>query len=94
LAANTIKHAKSPRASLKIWYDAKEIVCQIHDEGVIADPMAGAARSRSLDAQGRARAVESSIQVCDQVEVQFGNGKRHDDQAAHETLPRRAAQVQ
>src|SRR5260370_12851904 len=48
VAANTVKHAKSP-GSLKIWYDAKEIICQIHDEGIISDPLAGR-RQPSLDA--------------------------------------------
>ena len=55
VAANTIKHAKSP-GSLKIWYDAKEIVCQIHDEGVITDPMAG--RPAVPRRPGRTRAVD------------------------------------
>jgi two-component sensor histidine kinase len=31
VAANTVRHAKSP-GSLKIWYDTNEIICQIHDE--------------------------------------------------------------
>src|SRR5581483_4126242 len=50
VAANTIRHAKSP-GSLKIWYDATEIVCQIHDEGRIGDPLAGQRRP-SLEAMG------------------------------------------
>ena len=50
VAANTVRHAKSP-GSLKIWYDTEEIVCQIQDEGVIADPLAGRRRP-SLDAMG------------------------------------------
>ena len=40
VAANTVRHAKSP-GSLKIWYDTEEIVCQIHDDGIITDPLAG-----------------------------------------------------
>src|SRR5260370_35017185 len=50
VADNTVKHATSP-GSLKIWYDAKEIICQIHDEGIISDPLAGR-RQPSLDALG------------------------------------------
>jgi anti-sigma regulatory factor (Ser/Thr protein kinase) len=66
VAANTVKHAKSP-GSLKIWYDTKEIVCQIHDEGVITDPLAGR-RQPSLDAQG-GHGLWIVNQVCDQVEM-------------------------
>ena len=67
VAANTVKHAKSP-GSLKIWYDAKEIVCQIHDEGIITDPMPGR-REPSLDAVG-GHGLWIVNQVCDQVEMQ------------------------
>jgi len=67
VAANTVKHAKSP-GSLKIWYDAKEIVCQIHDEGIITDPLAGR-RQPSLDALG-GHGLWIVNQVCDQVEIQ------------------------
>jgi anti-sigma regulatory factor (Ser/Thr protein kinase) len=66
VAANTIKHAKSP-GSLKIWYDAEEIVCQIHDEGTITDPLAGR-RQPSLDASG-GHGLWIVNQVCDQVEI-------------------------
>ena len=84
VAANTIKHAKSP-GSLKIWYDANEIVCQIHDEGVITDPMAGR-REPSLDALG-GHGLWIVNQVCDQVELQSDeNGTTI---RLHMTLPRR-----
>jgi anti-sigma regulatory factor (Ser/Thr protein kinase) len=69
VAANTIKHAKSP-GSLKIWYDTNEIVCQIQDEGIITDPMAGR-REPSLDALG-GHGLWIVNQVCDQVELQSG----------------------
>ena len=84
VAANTIKHAKSP-GSLKIWYDTNEIVCQIHDEGIITDPMAGR-REPSLDALG-GHGLWIVNQVCDQVELQSDeNGTRI---SLHMTLPRR-----
>src|SRR5436190_22372848 len=84
VAANTIKHAKSP-GSLKIWYDANEIVCQIHDEGIITDPMAGR-REPSLDALG-GHGLWIVNQVCDQVELQSDeNGTTI---RLHMTLPRR-----
>lgn len=66
VAANTVRHAKSP-GSLKIWYDTKEIVCQIHDEGVITDPLAGH-RQPSLEANG-GHGLWIVNQVCDEVEV-------------------------
>jgi anti-sigma regulatory factor (Ser/Thr protein kinase) len=67
VAANTVKHAKSP-GSLTIWYDTREIVCQIHDEGVITDPLAGR-RQPSLDSLG-GHGLWIVNQVCDQVELQ------------------------
>ena len=66
VAANTVKHAKSP-GRLTIWYDTREIVCRIHDEGVITDPLAGR-RQPSLDAQG-GHGLWIVNQVCDQVEL-------------------------
>ena len=84
VAANTIKHAKSP-GSLKIWYDTNEIVCQIHDEGIITDPMAGR-REPSLDALG-GHGLWIVNQVCDRVELQSDeNGTTI---RLHMTLPRR-----
>jgi anti-sigma regulatory factor (Ser/Thr protein kinase) len=83
VAANTVKHAKSP-GSLQIWYDTREIVCQIHDEGVITDPLAGR-REPSLDAQG-GHGLWIVNQVCDQVEMlsdETGTTIR-----LHMTLPR------
>ena len=67
VAANTVRHAKSP-GSLKIWYDSEEIVCQIQDEGTIADPLAGR-RQPSLEAMG-GHGLWIVNQVCDQVEMQ------------------------
>jgi anti-sigma regulatory factor (Ser/Thr protein kinase) len=84
VAANTIKHAKSP-GSLKIWYDTNEIVCQIHDEGIITDPMAGR-REPSLEALG-GHGLWIVNKVCDQVELQSDeNGTTI---RLHMTLPRR-----
>jgi anti-sigma regulatory factor (Ser/Thr protein kinase) len=66
VAANTVRHAKSP-GSLKIWYDSEEIVCQIQDEGIIADPLAGR-RQPSLEAMG-GHGLWIVNQVCDEVEL-------------------------
>jgi len=62
VAANTVKHARS-LGSLKIWCDAKKIFCQIHDEGIITDPLAGR-RQPSLDASG-GHGLWIVNQVCD-----------------------------
>jgi anti-sigma regulatory factor (Ser/Thr protein kinase) len=66
VAANTIRHAKSP-GSLKIWYDTDEIVCQIHDDGIISDPLAGRRRP-SLEAMG-GHGLWIVYQICDEVEL-------------------------
>jgi len=86
VAANTVKHAKSP-GSLNIWYDTNEIICQIHDEGVITDPLAGR-REPSLDALG-GHGLWIVNQVCDRVEIQSGeNGTTI---RLHMNLPRGGA---
>jgi anti-sigma regulatory factor (Ser/Thr protein kinase) len=66
VAANTVRHAKSP-GCLDIWYDAREIVCQIRDSGTIADPLAGRRRP-ALDALG-GHGLWIVNQVCDEVEM-------------------------
>jgi anti-sigma regulatory factor (Ser/Thr protein kinase) len=66
VAANTVRHAKSP-GCLQIWYDAEQIVCQIHDEGVITDPLAGRRRP-SLEARG-GHGLWIVHEVCDQVDI-------------------------
>jgi len=66
VAANTVRHAKTP-GSLTIWYDTEEIICQIQDDGIIADPLAGR-RKPSLDAMG-GHGLWIVHQVCDGVEM-------------------------
>jgi anti-sigma regulatory factor (Ser/Thr protein kinase) len=66
VAANTVRHAKSP-GSLQIWHDAHEIVCQLHDEGKITDPLAGL-RAPSLDANG-GHGLWIVNEVCDRVDL-------------------------
>ena len=66
VAANTVRHAKSP-GSLKIWYDTEEIVCQIQDDGIITNPLAGRRRP-SLEAMG-GHGLWIVNQVCDEVEM-------------------------
>jgi len=63
VAANTVRHAKSP-GSLKIWFDADEIICQIQDEGIIHDPLVGRRRP-PVDAMG-GHGLWIVHQVCDE----------------------------
>jgi anti-sigma regulatory factor (Ser/Thr protein kinase) len=69
VAANTIRHARSA-GQLQIWSGAGEIVCQVHDDGQIADPLAGRRRP-ALDAMG-GHGLWIVYQVCDDVEVASG----------------------
>jgi anti-sigma regulatory factor (Ser/Thr protein kinase) len=66
VAANTVRHARSP-GSLKIWYDTDEIVCQVHDDGIITDPTVGRHKP-SLDARG-GHGLWIVNEVCDQVDM-------------------------
>jgi anti-sigma regulatory factor (Ser/Thr protein kinase) len=66
VAANTLRHAKSP-GTLDIWHNADEIVCQIKDEGIITDPLAGQRRPAADAADGHGLWLVN--QVCDLVEM-------------------------
>jgi anti-sigma regulatory factor (Ser/Thr protein kinase) len=66
IAANTVKHARSS-GILEISHDDHEVVCTIHDAGVITDPLAGRRRPApdALDGHG----LWLVYQVCDLVEM-------------------------
>ena len=66
VAANTLRHTPSS-GTLAIWHDPLEIVCEIHDDGVITDPLAGRRRPApdALDGHG----LWLVHQVCDLVEL-------------------------
>ena len=66
VAANTLRHTRS-NGTLTIWHDENEIVCEIHDEGTIADPLAAKRRPApgTLGGQG----LWLVHQVCDLVEL-------------------------
>jgi anti-sigma regulatory factor (Ser/Thr protein kinase) len=83
VAANTVRHARSP-GSLKIWYDTREIICQIQDEGTIHDPLAGR-RKPSMDAMG-GHGLWIVHQVCD--DVQMHSDKTGTTIRLHMKLPR------
>ena len=66
VAGNTVRHAQSP-GSMEIWSDGGEIVCEIRDAGVIADPLAGS-KPPPPDANG-GHGLWLVHQVCDRVDL-------------------------
>jgi anti-sigma regulatory factor (Ser/Thr protein kinase) len=66
VAANTIRHARSP-GSMEIWYDREEITCEIRDDGIITDPLAG--RRKPLPGSASGHGLWLVHQVCDLVEL-------------------------
>jgi anti-sigma regulatory factor (Ser/Thr protein kinase) len=68
LAANTLRHT-SAGGTLHVWHTATEILCQIHDQGWITDPLAGRQR-RAPDQRGHGLWVVN--QVCDLAELRTG----------------------
>jgi len=68
IAANTLRHT-SAGGTLRIWHTGDEVLCQIQDQGRIADPLAGRTR-RPPDERGHGLWVVN--QVCDLVELRTG----------------------
>jgi rsbT co-antagonist protein RsbR len=71
VAGNTVRHAKSP-GSMRIWSDDKQLICEIKDAGVIADPLAGSAPP-PRDADG-GHGLWLVNQVCDRVDLRSDAG--------------------
>ncbi len=72
VAANTLRHTRAP-GTLAMWHDQDEVVCEIHDEGTISDPLAGQ-RKPPPGASG-GHGLWLVRQVCDLVELTSdGNG--------------------
>jgi anti-sigma regulatory factor (Ser/Thr protein kinase) len=69
VAANTLDHTSSG-GTFRIWLDGNEILCQVHDQGWITDPLAGRVR-RGPD--GRGHGLYLVNQVCDLVEIRTGS---------------------
>jgi anti-sigma regulatory factor (Ser/Thr protein kinase) len=68
IAANTISHTTG-RGVLHVWHTSEEIVCQVHDQGEITDPLAGRVRHGPDD---RGHGLWLVNQVCDLVELRTG----------------------
>lgn len=66
VAANTLRHTRSS-GTLSLWHDKDEVVCEIHDEGIITDPLVGLRRP-APDASG-GHGLWLVRQVCDEVEL-------------------------
>ena len=68
IAANTISHTTGGGV-LQVWHTPEEIVCQVHDQGEITDPLAGRVRHGPDD---RGHGLWLVNQVCDLVELRTG----------------------
>lgn len=67
VAANTVRHARSA-GSMEIWCEAGEIICEIHDGGVITDPARAGRQPPAADASG-GHGLWLVHQICDKVEL-------------------------
>ena len=68
IAANTLRHTGGA-GTLDIWHTDAEVLCQIHDQGRISDPLAGRTR-HAPDERGHGLRVVN--QVCDLAELRTG----------------------
>jgi anti-sigma regulatory factor (Ser/Thr protein kinase) len=69
LAANTLRHTGAA-GTLHAWHTAREVLCQVHDNGTIADPLAGFRREPPDAAGGHGLWLVN--QLCDLVELRTG----------------------
>jgi anti-sigma regulatory factor (Ser/Thr protein kinase) len=70
LAANTLRHTSEP-GTLTLWATRDEVICQVQDQGQIADPLAGTARP-APNAPGGGRGLWLVRQITDRVEIRTG----------------------
>ncbi|HEV2373027.1 MAG TPA: sensor histidine kinase [Streptosporangiaceae bacterium] len=68
VAANTLRHTSGP-GTLSIWRDRSTILCEVRDQGWIADPLVG--RQSPLGLPGR-QGLWVVNQMCDLVQIRTG----------------------
>lgn len=83
VAANTLRHTGSG-GTMSIWRAEGELICQVHDTGHIADPLAGR-RAPDSDHPG-GHGLWLVHQVCDLVELR--SGQQGTTVRMHMRLPR------
>jgi anti-sigma regulatory factor (Ser/Thr protein kinase) len=69
IAANTLRHTDGS-GTLHIWHTAEEILCQVDDQGLIADPLVG--RLRPAPGAPGGHGMWLVNQICDLVELRSG----------------------
>jgi anti-sigma regulatory factor (Ser/Thr protein kinase) len=69
IAANTLRHTRDG-GTLHVWRTPDSLICQLHDQGRITDPLAGRRRP-ALDVFG-GQGLWVVNQVCDLVELRSG----------------------
>jgi anti-sigma regulatory factor (Ser/Thr protein kinase) len=69
IAANTLRHTDGS-GTLHVWHTAEEILCQVDDQGLIANPLVGRLRP-APDALG-GHGLWLVNQICDLVELRSG----------------------
>lgn len=68
IAANTLRHTDGG-GTLHVWQTRDELLCQLHDQGRISDPLAGRLRRPAIEPGHGLWLVN---QVCDLVETRTG----------------------
>ena len=87
LTANTLDHTTGS-GTLTVWETSDEIICQVHDNGHITDPLVGRLRP-DPGAETRGRGLWLVHQLCDLVQTRTGPAGT--TTRVHMRLPRLAA---
>jgi anti-sigma regulatory factor (Ser/Thr protein kinase) len=66
LAANSIRHGGGS-GTLTFWREGRGAACEVHDRGLITDPLAG--RRRPALAEGKGAGLWIANQLCDLVQI-------------------------
>ncbi len=69
VAANTLRHT-SGTGTVRLWFTASEVLCQLEDSGFITDPLAGHWRPAGDSAGGQGLWLVN--QLCDLAEIRTG----------------------